>query len=57
MAAKFALKLLRNDEVVADMISIGNNDFSEEPVFTRPSFLETTNDIKIQYARRIVEEE
>jgi len=53
MTSKFKLKLIRGDGDVDNMPSVDEADFVSEPIFTRPSFLETVNDVKVQHAMRI----
>ena len=57
MSATFKLELLRPVVLVEDMPIVDNSVFVETPVFTRPSFLGTINDIKVMYAKRIGEDE
>ena len=55
MSAKLAMKLLRGAEDRTSFPIIDEEDFVDEPVFTRNTFFGTLNDIKIQYVKRIVE--
>jgi len=55
MAPKFAIELLRGQEDRTSFPIIDEEDFEEEPVFTRNTFLGTTNDIKVQYVKRLEE--
>jgi len=55
MAPKFAIQLLRGQNDRNAFPIIDEEDFEEEPVFTRNTFLGTTNDIKVQYVKRLVE--
>ena len=51
MASKFIIKLIRGGEDV-DLMHDATSDCIDEPVFTRPSFLDTVNEIKVQYVTR-----
>ena len=52
MSSKFKLKLLRGGEDTDTFPDVTLEEFTEEMVFTRPSFIETVNDIKVQYVIR-----
>lgn len=52
MTSKFKLKLIRGGEDTDNFPDITLEDYVEEMVFTRPSFIETINDIKVQYVTR-----
>jgi len=52
MTSKFKIKLFRGGDEVEDMPVVTEEDCLTEPTFERPSFLGTTNEIKIQYAKR-----
>jgi len=51
MASKFELKLLRATNP-ALLPSIDDIDIIGAPVFTRPTFVKTINEIKVQYSKR-----
>ena len=53
MASKFKIRLFRGGEVVDDMPIVREEDCLTEPIFDRPSFLGTLNDVKVQYGKRI----
>jgi len=55
MTSKFKIKLFRGGDEVDDMPSIREEDCLTEPLFDRPSFLGTINDIKVQYGKRLFE--
>jgi len=55
MTSKFKIKLFRGGDVVEDMPSVREEDCLTEPLFDRPSFLGTLNDVKIQYGKRLFE--
>jgi len=52
MASKFKIKLFRGGDDIDSMPIVREEDCLTEPLFDRPSFLGTTNDIKVQYAKR-----
>ena len=52
MASKFVLKLLRSGLAKSFLPSLDEFDVIGEPVFTRPSFLNTINEVKVQYSKR-----
>ena len=54
MASKFVLKLLRSGVAKSSLPSITDVGVIGEPIFTRPSFVDTINDIRVQYAKRTV---
>lgn len=51
MASKFKIMLVRGGEDV-DTMHDATLDCIDEPVFTRPSFLDTVNEVKVQYVTR-----
>ena len=53
MASKFTIKLFRGGDNVEDMPLVTEEDCLTEPTFDRPSFLGTTNDLRVQYSKRI----
>jgi len=55
MTSKFVLKLLRSGVAKSSLPSITDVGVIGEPIFTRPSFVDTVNDIRVQYAKRNVE--
>ena len=55
MAVKFSIELLRGQNEKSSFPLIFEEDFVDEPVFTRNTFLGTTNDIKVQYVKRLEE--
>jgi len=55
MTSKFVLKLLRAGAAKSFLPSITDVGVIGEPIFTRPSFVDTVNDIRVQYAKRNVE--
>ena len=52
MSSKFELKLLRNDILIENMSSLTDVGVIGDPIFNKPSFEDTINDIKVQYALR-----
>jgi len=50
MSSKFVVKLLRGGEDVSTMYD-ATFDCIEEPVFSRPSFMETENEVKVSHSR------
>jgi len=52
MTSKFVLKLLRSGVAKSFLPSITDVGVIGEPVFTRPSFVDTVNDIRVQYSKR-----
>ena len=52
MTSKFVLKLLRAGAAKSSLPSITDVGVIGEPIFTRPSFVDTVNDIRVQYAKR-----
>ena len=52
MASKFVLKLLRSGLAKSFLPSLDEFDVIGEPVFTRPSFLNTINELKVSYSKR-----
>jgi len=54
MSIKFKLELLRSGDVVDDMLLVEDDDLINPATFTRPSFMNTINEVKIQYAQRFI---
>lgn len=52
MTSKFKIKLFRGGDDVDEMPVVDEKDCLTEPLFERPSFLGTLNDVKVQYAKR-----
>lgn len=52
MSSKFTLKLIRGGEDTSSMYD-ATDDLIEEPVFTRPSYMEVVNEVKVQYVTRV----
>jgi hypothetical protein len=52
---KFALNLVRADKALADIPLIKEEYLLETPTFTRKSWLDTMNELKIQYTMRLNE--
>ena len=52
MPVKFAIELLRGQNEKTSFPLIDEEDFVDEPVFTRKTYLATINDVKIQYVKR-----
>ena len=52
MSSKFELKLLRDDILVETMPSLTDVGVIGDPIFKKPSFEDTVNDIKVQYSKR-----
>jgi hypothetical protein len=50
---KFALTLIRADKYISEIPTIQEAHLLELPTFTRKSWLDTYNDLKIQYSMRI----
>lgn len=50
---KFHITLIRDNVDVADMPSFNDSDFVEPIAIRRNTWLETNNDIKVQYAKRV----
>jgi hypothetical protein len=48
----WTMKLARNDYVIADLLVIGPDDISEKPEFSRGSWSETLNEVKITFVSR-----
>jgi len=55
VAPKFSIELLRGQNDRNTFPIIDEEDFEEEPVFTRNTFLGTINDMKVQYVKRLEE--
>lgn len=52
--SKFILRLFRGRDDPDTMPTVYEDDCLTEPVFDRPSFLGTLNDIKVQYGKRVI---
>ena len=48
---KFHPKLIRNDYTAAALPSVDETVFLEEPTLSRPSWIDTVNEIKVQYSQ------
>ncbi|MBN2568121.1 MAG: hypothetical protein JXB42_01690 [Deltaproteobacteria bacterium] len=55
--AKFHPKLLREDYAAGDLLSVDEDNLLEDPTFARKSWIETINEIKVQYTEIINFEE
>ena len=51
MSSKFTMKLIRGGDDV-DTMHDATDDCIEEPVFSRPSYLDIVNEVKVQYVTR-----
>jgi len=50
---KFYTKLIRDDYVVDDLLLVDENTLLETPVFSRKAWIDTLNEIKVQYSELI----
>jgi len=49
---KLHLTLIRPTTLVADMLAITEDELTDEPAMSRPSWIDTVNEVKVQYPER-----